>query len=166
MSKHHAVSSPSRDQPEYTPAMHREMVAVAAYYRAEHRGFAPGDPTADWLEAEAEIAHRSSAQTPQPGDSAKTSRKQAFQHALEAQLKDWEAKLEQLRAKANDAGADIRAEFEVQLEALAAKQAVAQEKLQELRQHGEWAWEDLKDGADKAWKELREAIERAASRLK
>ncbi|WP_366912080.1 DUF2934 domain-containing protein, partial [Ferrovum sp.] len=28
---------------------------VAAYYRAEHRGFNGGDTLADWLEAEAEV---------------------------------------------------------------------------------------------------------------
>jgi len=32
-----------------------EMIAEAAYYRAQRRGFAPGDPVADWLEAEREI---------------------------------------------------------------------------------------------------------------
>lgn len=32
-----------------------QMIAVAAYYRAEHRGFSDGDPLADWLGAEAEI---------------------------------------------------------------------------------------------------------------
>jgi hypothetical protein len=31
------------------------LVAVAAYYRAEKRGFAPGRELEDWLEAEAEI---------------------------------------------------------------------------------------------------------------
>ena len=32
-----------------------EMISVAAYYRAEHRGFVEGDSLADWLSAEAEI---------------------------------------------------------------------------------------------------------------
>jgi hypothetical protein len=31
------------------------MVAEAAYYRAEKRGFRGGDPERDWVEAEAEI---------------------------------------------------------------------------------------------------------------
>jgi len=31
------------------------MISVAAYFRAEHRGFWDGDPLADWLAAEAEI---------------------------------------------------------------------------------------------------------------
>jgi len=39
-------------------AARREMIAVAAYYRAERRGFTPGDPLADWVEAEAEIARK------------------------------------------------------------------------------------------------------------
>ncbi len=31
-----------------------EMIAVAAYFRAEQRGFAPGNEMDDWLQAEAE----------------------------------------------------------------------------------------------------------------
>ena len=31
------------------------MIAEAAYFRAEKRGFAEGDPMQDWLEAEREI---------------------------------------------------------------------------------------------------------------
>jgi hypothetical protein len=33
----------------------QQMISVAAYYRAERRGFAPGGAEQDWLEAEAEI---------------------------------------------------------------------------------------------------------------
>jgi len=33
----------------------RRMIAEAAYLRAERRGFSGGDPTDDWLSAEAEI---------------------------------------------------------------------------------------------------------------
>ena len=36
----------------------RRMIAEAAYYRAERRGFANGDPVTDWLAAEAEIEGR------------------------------------------------------------------------------------------------------------
>ena len=37
---------------------YRELIAIAAYYRAERRGFAPGGETEDWLEAEREVAAR------------------------------------------------------------------------------------------------------------
>jgi Protein of unknown function (DUF2934) len=34
------------------------MIAEAAYYLAEQRGFQGGDPARDWLQAEAETDHR------------------------------------------------------------------------------------------------------------
>lgn len=33
-----------------------QLVAEAAYYKAEQRGFEPGNEMADWFEAESEIA--------------------------------------------------------------------------------------------------------------
>ena len=33
----------------------QRLIAVAAYYRAERRGFVPGCEMDDWLEAEAEV---------------------------------------------------------------------------------------------------------------
>jgi len=40
------------------PCSHEErhqMICVAAYYRAEQRGFAPGQEVTDWVTAEAEV---------------------------------------------------------------------------------------------------------------
>jgi len=40
----------------FDPASSREaLIATAAYYRAEQRGFQPGHETEDWLAAEREI---------------------------------------------------------------------------------------------------------------
>lgn len=39
-----------------------EMIAEAAYYRAQKRGFAPGLEAEDWREAEAEVMERLRAQ--------------------------------------------------------------------------------------------------------
>ena len=38
-----------------TEESRRAMIAEAAYFHAERRGFAPGNETQDWLRAEAEI---------------------------------------------------------------------------------------------------------------
>lgn len=38
-----------------TAQQRHEMIAIAAYYLAEQRGFAPGGADKDWLEAEATI---------------------------------------------------------------------------------------------------------------
>ncbi|MAT65974.1 MAG: hypothetical protein CMN57_10055 [Gammaproteobacteria bacterium] len=41
-----------------TPERRHEMIAEAAYLRAESRGFAPADPVHDWLMAEQEVDAR------------------------------------------------------------------------------------------------------------
>ncbi|MCX7164404.1 MAG: DUF2934 domain-containing protein [Betaproteobacteria bacterium] len=43
------------DQVESGACPRQQMVAVAAYFRAEHRGFAPDNEISDWLEAEADV---------------------------------------------------------------------------------------------------------------
>jgi len=49
--------SPFSQRPVLSPdsSAYRELVAIAAYYRAERRGFAPGGEVEDWLEAEREV---------------------------------------------------------------------------------------------------------------
>jgi hypothetical protein len=40
------------------PEQRAELIAKAAYFRAEQRGFAPGHEMSDWLAAEAEVDAR------------------------------------------------------------------------------------------------------------
>ena len=46
---------PVPGKPATNPQLRHEMIACAAYYRAEKRGFSGGSELEDWLEAEAEI---------------------------------------------------------------------------------------------------------------
>ncbi len=50
--------SPSGPALSPDSSAYRELVAIAAYYRAERRGFAPGGELEDWLDAEREVAAR------------------------------------------------------------------------------------------------------------
>jgi hypothetical protein len=54
---HLRASSPPAPTPvNFDPSSSREaLIATAAYYRAESRGFVPGFETEDWLAAEREI---------------------------------------------------------------------------------------------------------------
>lgn len=45
----------SAQQNSYTSDEIRQMIAEAAYYHAEHRGFQGGNTEQDWLQAENEI---------------------------------------------------------------------------------------------------------------
>jgi hypothetical protein len=48
--KDHGTSAPLID-----PERRRALIAEAAYFRAEQRGFAPGHEAEDWLAAEVEV---------------------------------------------------------------------------------------------------------------
>lgn len=52
--KNHAASD-ADPKPVVDGAVRRAMVAQAAYFRAEQRGFAPGHALEDWAAAEREI---------------------------------------------------------------------------------------------------------------
>lgn len=47
----------SDHQLHVSPKGRNEMIAVAAYFRAENRGFAPGEELQDWLTAASIIDH-------------------------------------------------------------------------------------------------------------
>ncbi|MEJ0085581.1 MAG: DUF2934 domain-containing protein [Pseudomonadota bacterium] len=49
------AKSPNAPASFVGPGQRAALIAKAAYYRAEKRGFAPGHETEDWLAAEAEV---------------------------------------------------------------------------------------------------------------
>ncbi len=96
----------------------------------------------------------------------KTDKKKAYQEKIEAQLKEWGAKIEELKGKAEKSKADLKMKYEKQIEDLRTRQDVVQQKVRELRESGEEAWEEVKTGVEKAVKDLKEAFQRAKSKLK
>lgn len=51
----HATAIAGQTMPAIDENERRRLIAEAAYYRAQRRGFTGGSPEADWLEAEAEV---------------------------------------------------------------------------------------------------------------
>jgi uncharacterized coiled-coil DUF342 family protein len=85
---------------------------------------------------------------------------------MQAKLEEWNAEIDTLTAKAGEVKADVRNEYNGQIESLKAKQAAARQKIEELQQAGESAWGDLKSGIELAWSAMGEAIDSARSRFK
>ena len=141
-----------------------QMIAEAAYFRAEKRGFVGGDVAQDWQEAEAEIDLIFHQQL-EPGKESMIT-KQAFQQKLEMQLKEWDAKFDKLKAMAKKAKAEIRADIKEQIVALTSKRAAAHAKILELGQHSEDTWDELRTSAEKTWREMHEGLDRFVSRFK
>jgi len=146
-----------------TPEQRYQMIAEAAYFRAQSQGFC-GDPAQDWVAAEAEI-DRVLLHSGQAGQ-AELSPKQIFQQKLETQLQELDTILENLKLQASLGKAELRTEFEKQLELLGQKRSAAQVKLNELSRRTEGAWEDLKGGAEKTWEDMRQTMNQIAERFR
>jgi uncharacterized coiled-coil DUF342 family protein len=85
---------------------------------------------------------------------------------MQAKLEEWNTEIDTLTAKAVDVTADVKNEYNEQIESLKTKQAAARQKIEELQQAGESAWEDLKSGVELAWTAIGEAIDSARSRFR
>jgi uncharacterized coiled-coil DUF342 family protein len=93
------------------------------------------------------------------------STRDAYVQKLQAQMDIWAAKIDALRAKAHMAEADAKLELNKKIDELEAKQSHTKDKLAEIRDSGDDAWEDLKSGAERAWHDLGDAVKSATSRF-
>ena len=82
------------------------------------------------------------------GDTA-MDEKSAYRQKLEARLDQWRAEIDKLQAKAAEASADARIEYDKQIDELQEKQQDAQAKLEELNDASGDAWKDFKAGVEK-----------------
>jgi chromosome segregation ATPase len=92
--------------------------------------------------------------------------KELYQQKVEAQLDEWKAEVDRLRAKAAGASADRQLEMNRQIEDLEGRIEDGQAKLAELADTSEDAWESIKDGFESAWDSLRAAFDDAASKFR
>lgn len=77
---------------------------------------------------------------------------------MEAQLKQWGARLDGLIAKAAGAGADVKADYRKRVDDLKAKCQGAQARLDEARAAGSGKWKTLKTGVQSALKDIEAAF--------
>jgi hypothetical protein len=82
--------------------------------------------------------------------------KEAYQEKLEAQVKEWAVKLTELKAKADQAGADAKIQMYKQIDQLQAQKEAAQQKLSQIKSAGAESWEALKAGSEKTLADMKE----------
>jgi nucleotide-binding universal stress UspA family protein len=93
-------------------------------------------------------------------------KKKAYQEKIEAQLKEWGAKIEELKAKAETSKVELKIKYQKQMEDLRAKQDAVQHRLRELKESGEGAWEGLRTGLEKSLGEFRGSLDSTLSTFK
>lgn len=89
-----------------------------------------------------------------------------YQKTVEEKLKHFSDSIVELTGKAEKLQAGAKAECQKQIEALRSRQGTLREKLRQLEESGDEAWEDLKEGIEDAWKDLKHALDNAVSRFK
>ncbi len=89
-------------------------------------------------------------------------RRQAYQDRFKARIAEWEAKLEQLSARARRAEADLRLKLQDEESDLRKKLDDARDRLRELQAASGDGWEEIRSGAETLWGDLREAWDRTS----
>lgn len=144
---------PSQDK--VTNEQRQQMIAEAAYFRAERRGFNGGDAVRDWCEAEAEIeAHL------RESDRAQCAAR--IEEALEMASK----KLASVRRKAAGLSAGARAEWLKDVDKLTELRDALKPKLAELKEHGERAGQKLREQAERLRDELADLVRSLDAKIK
>ena len=93
-------------------------------------------------------------------------KRKAYEEKLDTQLKEWDAEIALLKAKAENAKSDAKIDYYKTIETLEHKQDKAKTKFQELKTSGDGAWEAVKGGAEKTWDEVKAAYHEAVSKFK
>jgi len=92
--------------------------------------------------------------------------KDLYQRKMQAQLDEWKADVDKLKARASGASADTQLKMNEQIKVLDSKIAEGKAKLSELSRAGEDAWESVREGVESAWDSLKSAISDAATKFK
>ena len=143
---------------QYSSDQRQRMIAEAAYFRAEHRGFQGGDPVEDWLQAEAEI-----------DGIARGSEEPVWASLAEqltSKLRNWDDDFARLSTAVREVSSTVREDLQRELERLRPLRANAGEALKDVRQRGGHALDDLRALSERVRNELADSLESLAKRLR
>lgn len=91
--------------------------------------------------------------------------KEVYVQKLHAKIDEWNAEIDKLKAKGDSVMAEKKAEYQRELAALEAKRNNLKEKIKQLSDAGDSAWEDLRAGVDGALRSIENAVSSAKSRF-
>lgn len=92
--------------------------------------------------------------------------KKLYEQKLQAQLDEWKAEIDKLKAKAHGASADTQLEFNRKVQDLELKLKDGSDQLSELSEASGEAWETVRQGLESAWDSLSTAMADAATKFK
>lgn len=142
------------DKTGIAPEERHRMIAETAYFLAQERGFTAGDPVSDWIEAERRVDRQLCALA--------TAR---LVERLESGVATAAKKVGALKRRVATVASSARTELNADVEKLAGLKRTLRTKLDELRERGDQASENVVQRAEKAWTELSDALQRVTTRM-
>jgi len=89
----------------------------------------------------------------------------AYVQKMKAKIDEWNADIDKLTAKADQAEADVKIRYHQQLEELRAKRQEMENKIADLQSAGESAWEEMKQGVESSWATWKASFSKAKTQL-
>ncbi|MCE2595801.1 coiled coil domain-containing protein [Motilimonas cestriensis] len=94
------------------------------------------------------------------------SEKQIYQQKIQAQLDEWKADLDKLKAKASGASADAQLELQKQIKVLESKLEEGRSKFAEMSDASEESWQSIKKEMSSSWDATKAAFNDAVAKFK
>lgn len=88
-----------------------------------------------------------------------------YQEKAQARYDQYNAKIESLLARFNESKADTKLKIKNQFEDLTNQQHMVEEKLDQMKNAGEDAWEEMRSGIDSALDHLGDTFQQATEKL-
>lgn len=92
--------------------------------------------------------------------------RELYQQKKQAQLDEWKAGIDKLRAQASMASADVQIEMHKQLKVLEGKMEEGKSKLSEFAKASEDTFESMKKGVESAWDSTKTAFNDMTAKFK
>ena len=89
-----------------------------------------------------------------------------YRQKYEAQIREWNARIEDVKAGVAELGAQARPDTQPRFEAVHRRYEVTRSRLRELANAADDTWEDLERNAGQAWSCLESSVEGAYEALK
>ena len=93
-------------------------------------------------------------------------KREAYRDLAKAQIKEWEAKIDLLKARGEKATAGAKIDMMNAVEKLQVEKNALQKRIGEMMDAGGDAWEKLKDGIEKGMEEMKKSIDKTVEKFK
>jgi septal ring factor EnvC (AmiA/AmiB activator) len=92
--------------------------------------------------------------------------RELYRQKKQAQLDEWKADMDRLRAKASGDSADAQLKLNREIDKLEGRIGEGRTKLAEIVDASEDTWESIKDGADSVWDSIKSTFSDVADKFK